>query len=200
MIYFTSVYEDEPTHQVMLRLYDYFHGCFGELKTIPCNGKGKIKRQLKAYYNAAQYSHYFIITDLDISYNCAPSLIRDWLPKHSARNFLFRIAVHEIESWLLADRENFASFFFVNKALVPLYPDNETDPKQTIINIAKKSRKRAIREDIIPIDQYAKTGPGYNIQLQNYIQHTWNINSARRNSQSLNKAIKSLEKIASHPA
>ena len=196
MIYFSSVYEDEPTHQVMLKLYDHFHGCFIELKTIPCNGKGKIKKRIGAYHNAAQYSHYFIIADLDNSYDCARSLIKDWLPKQSARNFLFRVAVHEIESWLLADRENFAAFFSINQQLIPLNPDNEMDPKNTIISLAKRSKKRDIREAIVPIDNFAKTGPGYNIQLQSYIQKVWNIESACKNSQSLSGAIKALEKFA----
>ena len=196
MIYFTSVYEDEPTHQVMLRLYDYFKDCFAEIRTIPCNGKGKIKRQINAYNKAAQYGHYFIITDLDNSYDCAPALIKDWLPNHSTGNFLFRVAVHEIESWLLADRENFASYFSVSPQLIPLYPDNEADPKYTLISLANRSRKKTIRKDVVPIDSFAKTGPGYNMQLQIYIQKSWNIDFARRNSPSLDRAIMSLEKIA----
>jgi len=198
MIYFTSVYEDEPTHQVMLRLYDYFKGCFAEQKTIPCNGNGKIKRQIGAYNNAAQYDHYFIITDLDNGYGCASSLIEDWIPEQHANRLLFRVAVHEIESWLLADRINFAAFFSINQTIISLTPDNDPDPKQTVINLAKKSRKRAIREDIVPIDNYARLGPGYNIQLQQYIQNTWNIDFARKNSPSLDKAVKALEKIKNY--
>ena len=195
MIYFSSVYEDEPTHQVMLRLYDFFQGCFSESTQIPCRGKGKIKKQINAYNNAAKYSNYFIITDLDNEYQCAPSLIKDWLPGQQSNKLLFRIAVHEIESWLLADRENFAAFFSISKDLIPLNPDNDTDPKRTLISLAKKSRKREIREAVVPIDNYASIGPGYNIQLQYFIQNIWSINSARINSPSLDKALKSMEKI-----
>ena len=195
MIYITSVYEDEPTHQVMLKLYEYFKDSFIESKTIPCFGNGKIKKQITAYNNAAQYSHYFIITDLDNNYNCAPLLIKEWLPEHYADKFLFRVAVHEIESWLLADRENFSTFFSISKALIPLNPDNEQNPKQTVISLAKRSKKREIREDVVPIDNFARIGPGYNLQLQNYIQNNWDIELARRNSPSLDKAIKALEKL-----
>ena len=198
MIYFTSVYEDEPTHQVMLKLYDFFQNCFAESKSISCRGYGKIKRQIRAYNNAAQYGHYFIITDLDNSYDCAPSLIQNWLPGKRTSKLLFRIAVHEIESWLLADRENFADFFSINKKLIPLNPDSEADPKQKVISLAKRSRKREISDAIIPIDNYAKIGPEYNIQLQSYIQNFWSIDAARENSPSLDKTIKSLEKIAYH--
>jgi hypothetical protein len=30
----TYVYEDEITHQVMLKIYDFFQGCFSESKAI----------------------------------------------------------------------------------------------------------------------------------------------------------------------
>jgi len=137
-----------------------------------------------------------VYEDLDNEYECAPSLIQDWLPPgKQMNNFLFRIAVHEIESWLLADRDCFASYFSISRELVPLEPDNQVDPKHTIISLAKRSRKREIKEDIIPIDDYASMGPGYNIQFQYFIKNIWNIDSARKNSPSLDKAIKSLEKL-----
>jgi len=196
MIYFTSVYEDEPTHQVMLKLYNYFQGCFSEVFAIPCKGKGKIKKQIKAYNQAAKHGYYFVITDLDNEYDCAPLLIKDWLSDQVSNQMLFRVAVREIESWLLADRENFADFFSVGINLIPLNPDNEKDPKLTVISLVKKSKKREIREAIVPIDDYVSHGPGYNTQFQKYILNYWNIDEARKNSPSLDKAIKALEKVA----
>jgi len=65
MIYCTSVYEDEITHQVMLKIYESFQGDFTEFKAIHCHGKGKIKKQINAYNNAAQHGYYFVIVDLD---------------------------------------------------------------------------------------------------------------------------------------
>jgi len=194
MIYCTSVYEDEVTHQVMLKIYEFF-GCFSEYREIPCNGKGKIKKQISAYNNAAQYGYYFVITDLDDDYNCAPLLIKDWLPTQSSTKLFFRVAVHEIESWLLADRKNFAAFFSISHDLIPLEPDKEKDPKRIIISLAKKSKKKVIRESIVPIDDFVSNGPGYNNQFQNFIQKYWDINSARKNSPSLDRTIKLFDKI-----
>jgi len=195
MIYWTSVYEDEVTHQVMLKIYDFFKGHFSELRGIPCSGKGKIMKHIRAYNNAAKHGYYFVITDLDDDYDCAPLLIKDWLPDIHANQLLFRVAVHEVESWLLADKKNLAAFFSISQELVPSKPDNEADPKRTVITLAKRSRKREIRESIVPIDDYATIGPGYNIIFRNFIQNFWNIDSARRNSHSLDRAIRSLEKI-----
>jgi hypothetical protein len=196
MINITSVYEDEITHQIMLKIYGSLQGIFSECKTIPCYGKGKIKKQIRAYNNAAQYGYYFVITDLDDDYGCAPSLVNDWLPDHRTSQLLFRVAVHEVESWLLADKVNFAAFFSVSRDLIPVEPDKETDPKRTVISLAKRSKKREIREAIVPIDDYASNGPGYNTQFQYFIQNVWNTDSARKNSPSLDSAIKSLEKIS----
>jgi len=195
MIYCTSVYEDEVTHQVMLKIYEFF-GCFSEYRDIPCNGKGKIKKQITAYNDAAQYGYYFVITDLDDDYKCAPLLIKDWLPAQFSTQLLFRVAVHEIESWLLADRKNFASFFSISYDLIPIEPDKETDPKSIVISLAKRSRKKIIREAIVPIDDFVSIGPGYNVQFKNFIQKFWDINSARKNSPSLDRAIKLFERIA----
>ena len=197
MIYCVSVYEDEVTHQVMLKIYDFIQDCFSELRAIPCHGNGKIKKQIKAYNSAAQHSlYYFVMTDLDNQYPCAPSLIENWLPDPHSSKLLFRVAVHEIESWLLADRENFAAFFSIDQKLVPLNPDNEINPKRTVISLAKKSRRKEIRETIVPIDNYASKGPGYNTQFESFIQKFWSIKSARKNSPSLDKTVNLFEKIA----
>ncbi|MCL2129055.1 MAG: DUF4276 family protein [Treponema sp.] len=196
MIYYTSVFEDEITHQVMLKIYNLFKGHFSEYRAIPCYGKGKVKKQIKAYNNAAQHGYYFVIADLDNEYECAPSLIHKWLSPEQANNkLLFRIAVHEIESWLLADKKNFSAFFSISHELIPSEPDKEIDPKSIIVSLAKKSRKRDIREAIVPIDNYALIGPGYNSVFQNFIQNFWSIASARKNSPSLDGAIKSFERM-----
>jgi hypothetical protein len=196
MIYFTCIYEDEPTHLVMRKIFEQFPGRFTESVSIPCHGFGKIKKNIGAYNNAAKYGYYFVITDLDSTYGCAPLLIDDWLPVQRNDQLIFRVAVREIESWLLADRTGFAAFFSVSHALVPSMPDTVTDPKHTVISLAKKSKKRSIREAIVPIDDYAHIGPGYNLVFQDYIQDHWDIAIARQHSPSLDKALRALGRIS----
>ena len=193
MIYFTSIYEDEITHQVMLKLYES-SGFSSEYNAIPCQGKGKIKKRINAYNNAAQHGYFFVITDLDNDYECAPKLVNDWLTVKKSSNFLFRVAVHEIEAWLLADSENLADFFAISKKNIPKEPDNELDPKGIIISLANRSRKREIREAIVPIDNYASIGPEYNVKLQTFVRDFWNLELARKRSPSLDKAIEALKK------
>ena len=107
-------------------------------------------------------------------------------------NFIFRIAIKEVESWLLADREGFAEFTGVSIVNIPQNPDLENDPKQTLINIARRSRKREIREDIVPINDNAQIGPNYNDCLMKYVLKYWDISRASSQSESLRRAIQSL--------
>jgi hypothetical protein len=180
----------------MRQLLAFFPNSFVENYAIHCHGNGKIKANIKAYNKAAQFGCWFVITDLDKGkYACAPSLINDWLPVPQNPQFLFRVAVHEIESWLLADRDNFASFFKVSRDLVPVSPDEVDDPKQTIFSLAKRSQKRNIREGVPPIDNMANIGPGYNIELGDFILNYWNIKTAREHSKSLDKAILALQRL-----
>jgi len=195
MIYMRCVYEDELTHQVMLKMFDCFPDCFSEYVSINCHGFGKIKRNILAYNKAAAAYNFFVITDLDTKYECAPALIADWLSCSPNQGLLFRVAVREIESWLLADKENIASFLGVSKTLIPLDSESELDPKNKIINLARRSRKRSIRNDIPPVDQYALIGPGYNAELSNFVQNHWDIATASLHSKSLDKALCALEKL-----
>jgi hypothetical protein len=195
MIYFTCVYEDELTHLVMLKMFNQFSKRFIESTSIPCHGFGKIKKNIKAYNNAAKHGYYFVVTDLDTKYACAPLLIKDWLPVPRNDQLLFRVAVREVESWLLGDKKNFATFFSIRQELIPSMPDTLKDPKHTVIALVKKSRKRSIREAIVPLDDYASIGPGYNLVFQDYIQNHWDITTACQHSPSLDRAMQALNKI-----
>src|SRR3954471_10845125 len=72
------------------------------------NGKGRIRRQLHGYNNAAQHNPWLVLVDLDQE-NCAADLRNLWLPE-PASFMCFRVAVRAVESWLLADRERIAEF------------------------------------------------------------------------------------------
>lgn len=56
-----------------------------------------LKSKLEGFNNAAKWTPFFILTDLDIE-ECAPRLRAKWLPKGNHPNLVFRIAVREVES------------------------------------------------------------------------------------------------------
>jgi hypothetical protein len=186
------VFEDEISEFTMIKMLDSFGDKYYCGISYPGNGYGYIKSNINGFNEAAVATPFFVLTDLD-NYNCPPELINDWLIKTPEPNFIFRIAVREIEAWLLADREGYSKFTGVSLANFPRNPEAEPDPKQTLINITRRSRKRSIREDIVPINENAQIGPNYNEQLMNYVASIWDIERAMNNSESLRRAFRYLE-------
>ena len=53
---------------------------------------------------AARNRPVFLLTDLDSPKNCPLDLIQSWIKGSPKPGFFFRVAVMEVESWVLADR------------------------------------------------------------------------------------------------
>lgn len=192
------VYEDDLSREVLLRLIDSpavrsSDRCFSVGTKRPGRGYGFLKKNIIGFNQASKGMPYLILTDLD-DRECAPLLINEWLPQTRNPNLIFRIAVREVESWLLADDAGFARFLGIAKHKLPRNPDDLRDPKATLINLARTSRKRDIKADIVPKPgSTAKQGPAYNDCLISFVKDTWNPEKARRHSQSLEKALRALE-------
>ena len=112
------------------------------------------------------------------------------------KNFLYRFSINELESWLLADKKNIAKFLRVNESNIPAYPDNEDFPKQTLVNLARKSSKSIIREGLAPPPGHdANVGPLYISLMSDFISNNWDIEMACCNSPSLNRCIQRLREL-----
>jgi hypothetical protein len=137
---------------------------------------------------AAAGTPIILLTDLDQNL-CAPSLINDWLGGVPHPNLIFRVAVREVEAWILADRDSLSRFFRISAARIPLQPDQLPDPKQTLINLARRSRVTAIRDSIVPRrGSTAIQGPDYNGALGEFVRDHWNSRTAMQHSPSLRSA------------
>jgi hypothetical protein len=66
------------------------------------NGKNYLRQKINSYNQAARFSRWVVLVDLDHDAECAPLLRDSWLAK-PAPNMYFRISVRAIEAWLLAD-------------------------------------------------------------------------------------------------
>ena len=167
-------------------------------------GSAYLKQKLPAFNNAAKGMGFLLVTDLD-NCACAPQLIQDWFvcdlseySKHKHCNFAFRVAVREIESWVLADREQFADYFGLAKHIIPEQTDSLADPKQFLLQIVAKCRKRSLREDIVPKPgDKRKVGPDYNGRLGEFVQTRWRAESAICHSISLQRTWKAMRSF--HP-
>ena len=157
-------------------------------------GFGYIKLKKRGFNNAAQETPYLVLADLEDE--CAPKQIEAWLPEPMHPNLLFRIAVQEVESWLLADKEGLSSFLGISANLIQMDIENIADPKKHLINLARRSRKRSLRESLVPRSgSTAKIGPDYNGQLSSFVANQWDIESAMKNSDSLRRTISAINRF-----
>ena len=108
-----------------------------------------------------------------------------------APNLLIRIAVLEIESWIMADRDGVAEWLGIAASAVPLRPERVPDPKRALVQLAARSRNRALREAIVPRRGLGshRVGPFYNDAVGEFVAHLWDPDVARRCSGSLERAV-----------
>jgi hypothetical protein len=105
----------------------------------------------------------------------------------------FRIAVRTIEAWLLADNQSIARFLSVAVSHVPSFPEMLDDPKQFMVDLAQRSRRRDIRESMVPRPGSGrKVGPLYTSQLIEFVQTKWKPETAAHKSNSLRRCRKRL--------
>jgi hypothetical protein len=138
-----------------------------------------------------------VLVDLDHDADCAPILRDSWLPAPS-RFMCFRVAVREVEAWLLADRQRIARFLGVALAKVPHTPDLIDDPKGAMVNLARRSRRKEIREDMVPLPGSGRPeGPAYASRLIEFSSTLWRPGIAERQSDSLRRCRRGLRAIVS---
>lgn len=159
-------------------------------------GKDSILKKLSAYNNAARFSPWFVLVDLDSNSHCVVDSVNKWLPNPS-EYMVFRVAVTELESWLLADSERISQFLGVARDLIPRDPDTLEDPKREIVNLARRSRRREIREGLVPRPRSGTSvGPTYVSDIREFGQKNWRPRIAAEESPSLARCMKRVEELA----
>lgn len=155
-------------------------------------GYGYLKKIIPGLNQAASGMPYLVLTDLDQA-ECPLAIISTWLTQPRHPNLIFRIAIKEVEAWVMADREALAKFLGITINLIPANVDEILDPKQLLINLARRSKKRDLREGIVPEqNSTAKIGKDYNGQLIPFVRTHWQVATAQLNSPSLQRAMKAL--------
>jgi hypothetical protein len=78
---------------------------------------------------------------------------------------------------------------------VPLAPDSEPDPKLSLVNLARRSGKREIRDALVPPADArgAKVGREYLPVMGEYVRSVWDIDAAAQRSPSLRRALAAIE-------
>lgn len=153
-------------------------------------GYGYLKNRARELNRTAASVPVFILTDLDRPLSCPAGLIAAWLSAPAQRLLLFRVAVMEVESWVLADRARFASFLSVPDHRIPENTDEIAQPKEFIVKLARRSRRKDIRDDLVPaVGSTSPVGPVYNPRLVSFVENVWNPVAASAASPSLARAL-----------
>jgi len=155
-------------------------------------GKDHLRTNIKRYNQAARHERWVVLVDLNNDGECPPPFVASWLPTRNP-NLQLRIAVRSIEAWLLAERNEIARFLSVSEQRLPINPEDDEKPKATLINIARRSKSKAIRTDIVPKDgSTAIQGPGYTTCMIEFAMKYWNPERAASYAPSLGRSINSL--------
>lgn len=159
-------------------------------------GSGYLRSRLTSFCEMARYQPVLLLTDLDRA-RCASSLIEKWMgASERPENFIFRVAVREIEAWLLADHDAIKGLLGKRVGKLPDDPDQLLDPKQALLALAEKA-PRDIREDLVAKDgAIASQGLGYNAVLGQMVREDWRPDRAAGRSASLAKARVRLQELA----
>ena len=138
---------------------------------------------------------WLMLRDLDRDAPCAAALALSLLPQHSAYAVL-RIAVREIEAWLLADHAGFSEAFAVATSRLPSAPDECIDAKRAIVEACARSRKSDVRVDMTPrAGSGREVGPAFGSNLMEFASTNWDPDRAAARSPSLSKAIVRLSEM-----
>lgn len=195
-------FEDEITEYVLRRLLKEYTPKATIIKSMPNRGS-ELKANIDNLNRLANFYPVILLTDSDDG--CAPTtkaLLLKGIKQND--NFIINIAYDEVEAWLMADRDNFATFLHIDVNLIPQPQISKRRGQHALIEtdygikasfflthkIAPKSTSKEVQKKIAATGTRCK-GAEYNSGLKPFID-IWNIEIAATNSDSLQRMIKRL--------
>lgn len=157
------------------------------------SGFGYLKKMTPAFNNMAQRCPVLLLTDLDTG-PCAPELIGAWLAHPRHPDFLLRVAVREVEAWILGSDQELGRFLGLRRVLSIGSPENLPDPKAELLKLAASSPRRQLREAITRSSNGGnlRQGPAYNSTLAAFVNQQWSPEVASSKCPSLRRMLAAL--------
>ena len=184
--------EDELSEAIGLRLIA--ESPFHEADVLPLrrNGSGYLKSKVESWRQLAGQQVVLLLTDLD-QIDCPVALRNEWLGTRPVPDrLLLRIAVREIESWVLADHDAMRKLIG-DRGKLPPAPDELGDPKAFLLNMVRKYAPRDVKQDLLAErGAMASQGVGYNHRLVAWVKSDWSPDRAAARSPSLLRARQAL--------
>jgi hypothetical protein len=189
----TAAVEGPVDEAVVRKMITFAGGKPG--KVYGRNGKPGLLKRLSGFNNMAKYKPWIVLVDLNSDEDCAPSF-RKTLLKEPAPYMCFRVVVHEIEAWLMGDSEMLAKFLYVRPQHIPEFPEKLKNPKRKMVDLARYSRSRDIREDMVPRpESQREVGPAYTSRLIEFVRDHWRPGVASKRVDSLKRAMECLKRV-----
>jgi hypothetical protein len=192
----TLATEDELSEAVALRLLADFPAItIGT--SLRRGGNGYLRSRMRQFCEIAHHSPVLIVTDLD-THACPAALRMDWLKRlPRPASLLLRVAVCEIEAWLLADHAALGLLFGQStRRRFPDQPDTLGDPKAFLLDLAMHGPRRVREALCAEPGAVARQGLGYNAQLCDLIRTEWQPDRAAERFPSLRRAIGRVRELA----
>ena len=184
--------EDELSEAIGLRLIA--ESPFHEADVLPLrrNGSGYLKSKVESWRQLAGQQVVLLLTDLD-QIDCPVALRNEWLGTRPVPDrLLLRIAVREIESWVLADHDAMRKLIG-DRGKLPPAPDELGDPKAFLLNMVRKYAPRDVKQDLLAErGAMASQGLGYNRRLVAWVKSDWSPDRSAARSPSLLRARQAL--------
>lgn len=201
--------EDFVTIEILRRIVgDYAHSLH-IISSLPARGS-ELKTKISYFNKVAQTIPIVLLSDLDTD-DCAPLAKKKLLigVNNVADDFVVNIAVDEAEAWLYADKVGFSKYLKVNLDKFPIAKEStfggskkriEVDtPCKTsyhLTHILMKESSDAVKKKQILVEGFGSCkGKEYNSAILPFIRNVWNIESARKNSYSLNGMIQRVQEL-----
>lgn len=191
--------EDALSEAVVDRLVAEVNHGLEVVVRIGRKGNEFLKKKLPELCAWSKSTPVVLVTDLDRG-ECPLRLILEWAHGASLpHRLLFRVAVREVEAWLLADREAFSEFVGAPINKVPLHPEILDTPKQTLLGLVRRYGRRQLKNELLPAPgSLAPVGLGYNSVLIDYVNNSWSPQRASMNADSLARAQIRLHELGSN--
>lgn len=93
--------EDALSEAVIKEMLNQYKRPFLVGSCLTRGGYGYLKKILPGLNHAAKGVPYLVLTDLDDA-ECPLALISNWLSQPKHPNLIFRVAIKEVEAWVLA--------------------------------------------------------------------------------------------------
>lgn len=188
--------EDELSETVAERLIQEANHELRIAVRVRRNGNTFLKAKLPELIKTSLKIPVFLLTDLDRA-ACPVELINEWIKGLlPSKNMVIRVAVREVESWLLADRHGFSGHTGIPVEKITHDPDSLSDPKLELLNLVRRYGRKNIRSALLPgKGSSAKIGWEYNSELCVFVRDVWSVKEAVIHSESLRRALARLRRL-----